>query len=67
MFNTKRSMTEIFYVLAFALGILGLVGWCVNIAKIIQTGFVLADWGGLEVARVIGVFLAPLGALLGWF
>lgn len=42
-------------------------GWVMNIIKIIDSGFVLAQWGGLQVARVIGVFLAPLGAILGWF
>lgn len=41
-------------------------GWVMNIMKIIDSGFVVATWGGLEVARVIGVFVAPLGAILGW-
>jgi hypothetical protein len=42
-------------------------GWCANIYKIIGTGFEIAQWGGMEVARVIGVFVAPLGCVLGFF
>jgi hypothetical protein len=53
-----------------ALVIIGLyvaaaVGWVWNIVKIIG-----ADWshiGGMLIARVIGAFLAPLGAILGFF
>lgn len=47
--------------------IAGIIGWIMNIWKIIDSGFVLAEWGGMQVARVIGVFVAPLGAVLGWF
>ncbi|AUR89353.1 TMhelix containing protein [Vibrio phage 1.122.B._10N.286.46.F8] len=42
-------------------------GWCANIYKIIDTGFEIAQWGGMEVGRIIGVFVAPLGAVLGFF
>lgn len=48
-------------------GLAAIVGWIMNIFKIIDSGFVLAQWGGLQVARVIGVFMPPLGAILGWF
>ncbi|CAM4080043.1 hypothetical protein BOTU111921_10540 [Bordetella tumbae] len=66
MFDAKRSIFEIIYVLMFAIGIAGLVGWFLNIAKIFKIGFAVADWTTFEVARIIGVFLAPLGAVLGW-
>ena len=66
MFDAKRSILEIGYVLLFALCIAGLVGWFLNIAKIFQIGFEVAHWTSFEIARVIGVFLAPLGAVLGW-
>lgn len=42
-------------------------GWIANIYKIITFGFAVSEWGGMEVARVVGVFLAPLGAVLGYF
>lgn len=47
-------------------GLAAIAGWVMNIIKIIDSGFVLAQWGGLQVARVIGVFIPPLGAILGW-
>lgn len=50
------------YFLALALG---LVGWVMNILTIIHT--TSAPITGLFVARVAGIFIAPLGAVLGWF
>lgn len=47
--------------------LLGAFGCCANIYKIINVGFDVAHWGGMEVARVIGVFIVPLGAVLGYF
>lgn len=44
-----------------------IVGWFVNIYKLVSVGLELSSWGGMEIARVIGVFLAPLGGFLGWF
>lgn len=43
------------------------VGWFVNIYKLVSVGLALSSWGGMEIARVIGVFVAPLGGFLGWF
>jgi hypothetical protein len=42
----------------------GLWGWLMNIVKIVGSDF--AQITGLLVMRVIGVFLAPLGAVLGF-
>ena len=42
-------------------------GWIANIYKIITLSFTVSEWGGMEVARVVGVFLVPLGAVLGYF
>lgn len=50
-----------------ALWIAAAIGWVINIVKIVSSGFVIAEWGGMEVARIIGVLVAPLGAVLGWF
>jgi len=58
-----KTMIYSIYAVAFAL----LIGWCMNIYKIIDSGFEIAQWGGMEVIRVVGVFVAPLGALLGFF
>ena len=45
--------------------VLGIPGWIMNIAAIIP----LLDGGFTPwlVARIIGVVLFPLGAVLGWF
>ena len=45
--------------------VLGIIGWIMNIAAIIP----LLDGGFTPwlVARIIGVVLFPLGAVLGWF
>lgn len=57
-----------YFGLAFiALWLAAAGGWIANIYKIITFGFAISEWGGMEVARVVGVFLAPLGAVLGYF
>lgn len=43
------------------------VGWCLNVYKIFTTSVPLAEWGVMEVMRIVGVFIAPLGAVLGYF
>ncbi len=43
------------------------IGWIANIVKIVNVGFEVAQWGGLEVLRVVGIFVAPLGSILGLF
>lgn len=60
-------MTRVFTIFELFLGLLlvfGSVGWVLNVIKIVQTGFVIID--GMFVARCIGVFVAPLGAILGF-
>jgi hypothetical protein len=61
-----KSKTVI-YSIFFVVALLGLGGWCANVYKLLTTGLELAQWGGMEIARVIGIFVAPLGAVLGWF
>jgi hypothetical protein len=48
-----------------AIVLLGAGGWIANIVKIIGTDF--ADFNGMLIARCIGVFIAPLGSVLGFF
>lgn len=63
----KNTIMMIPFIAYFGVAILALVGWVMNIMKIVNSGFELSQWGGLEVLRVVGVFLAPLGAVLGFF
>jgi hypothetical protein len=49
--------------IVLAIAILPLIGWILNIVKIIS-----CDWAisAEEVLRVVGIFVAPLGAVLGF-
>lgn len=55
------------YVILFGLllAAAGLFGWVWNIVKII--GSCCDPLTGMLVMRIIGVFVAPLGAVLGYF
>jgi len=48
----------------FGLGlvILGGIGWICNIIEIAHADLVT----GLVILRVVGIFMFPLGAVLGW-
>jgi len=48
--------------LGFALIIFGAVGWIMNIVAVAQSDVVT----GMVILRVVGIFMAPLGAVLGW-
>ena len=43
------------------------IGWVMNIISLVSFEGTLATAGILEVFRVIGIFMAPLGAVLGYF
>lgn len=51
-----------FFLLAIVL-LAPLVGWIANIVKLVGSNF--DPITGLVVARIIGIFVAPLGAVLG--
>lgn len=43
--------------------ILGIAGWIMNIVSICNAD----DITGFVAVRIVGIFVAPLGAILGWF
>lgn len=47
---------------AFLLLFGGIVGWIANIVAIAQSNYV----DGMVMVRIAGIFIAPLGAILGW-
>ena len=51
-------------ILLVAIILFGGIGWIWNVVKIAQSDFVLT---GMFVLRLIGVFVAPLGAIIGYF
>lgn len=65
--ENNKSNNSWFYIFCLSLILLLSGGWIANVYKIFTTGFEVAQWGGLEVMRVVGVFVAPLGAVLGFF
>jgi hypothetical protein len=49
-------------VVGVSIVLLGLLGWAMNLVAIAQADYI----DGLVVVRVIGVLIAPLGAILGY-
>lgn len=43
--------------------IAGLVGWVMNIITLVNSD----SFTGMVIARIAGIFVAPLGAVLGYF
>ncbi len=54
------TLTELLIVLFV---VAGGVGWIWNIVKIASSDFALT---GMMVLRVVGIFIAPLGAIMGY-
>jgi hypothetical protein len=47
------------------LAILAVTGWVMNIVKFASLDFAAID--GMMILRGIGIFMAPLGSVLGYF
>ena len=64
--NKQKGYTlyEMLMVAMFGVIAAGVVGWVMNIIAIIHSDFV---WTSLLIIRVIGVFIVPIGAVLGYF
>jgi hypothetical protein len=44
--------------------VLGAIGWVLNIITIFNTDHILDSCKG--ILRVVGIFVPPLGAIMGW-
>ena len=58
--------------LIFALAIvviwaMALIGWAINLVEAVTLIIHSAPFTTLLVVRVVGVVVAPIGAILGWF
>lgn len=42
-------------------------GWVANIYKLVTCGLSISELGAMEIVRIIGIPVAPLGAILGIF
>lgn len=52
-----------FMIVIYGVMLAAAIGWCLNIYKLATMGL---DPIGLFVLRIVGLFLAPLGAVIGW-
>lgn len=56
---------KVAYLFYFAFLIAGLVGWVMNIINVV--GMINDPITGMFILRCVGILLAPLGAVLGYF
>ena len=49
----------------WAVVIIGLIGWVMNIVKFV--GMLDGGITAMFIARIVGIFFAPLGGILGFF
>ena len=61
----QRGLAVVLVLVYLLLIIAGAVGWVLNIIAIAHADF--AHIGGMLVLRVVGIFVPPLGAVLGFF
>jgi len=68
MYDNYKKTSEfvgcasLFYLITLCLGA---AGWVMNIIKIVHS--VNDPITGMFIARCVGVIVAPVGAVLGWF
>lgn len=65
--NKQKGFTavEMIWVVYGSLFVAGVIGWVLNIIDIVGSDFSAVD--GILILRIIGVIVAPLGAVLGYF
>lgn len=51
------------YTTLAVLSILGIIGWFINIAKLMGSDMVIT---GEFILRIVGLFLPPIGAIMGY-
>ena len=64
--NRKKSNLGTHLTAAFGLVFIlaAVAGWILNIAKLIESG--IEPMTGMVIVRAIGIFVAPLGSVLGF-
>ena len=64
LFSVIQGGGVIMVVLFWILMILGVIGWCMNIKKLVKDTDFQAPYKA-EVCRVVGI-VPPVGAVMGW-
>ena len=68
--NKQRGVSTIagLFTVAMMLALVTIgIGWCMNIYTIITTLIADMPITGMVILRVIGIFIGPLGGILGYF
>lgn len=65
-YNRVRKFTEWTVVLYVVLFVALVVGWIMNLFKVLQISAPMSEWGVMEILRIVGVFVAPVGGVLGY-
>lgn len=60
------SSVELMMVFLVTVIIAGIGGWVANIYKLATCGIAIGEWGIMEILRLVGIFLAPMGSVLGF-
>ena len=63
--HKQRGYTGAMALFIIAIWVLALGGWVANIVKLVGMDFGAIT--GLLIVRAIGIFIAPLGAVMGFF
>lgn len=59
-------MKAIGFIAIIALWLAAISGWCMNLYQVIVMAIASAPITTLFVAKFVGIFAFPLGAVLGW-
>ena len=59
-------MDKAFAVGMIAVWVAAIIGWLVNLVEGIKALLSLPDITTLGIVHVVGIFLAPLGSIMGW-
>ena len=52
---------------AIGVAILAIIGWVMNLVAVINMALDSAPVTAMFILRVVGVFIAFIGAVIGWF
>ena len=54
------------FMIYLSIGLTMFYGWILNVIAVVHSPAISLS-GGMDVLRVIGIFVAPLGTVLGYF
>lgn len=61
----RNSGSAAAIIAVLSIQVLAVVGYVMNIVALVGTP--LAEFGMMEIVRIIGIFVAPVGCVIGFF